>query len=350
MRKNLFIIAIITLTFSCREKVKIEHEPVIENDGHDHTHTKLGTKNFPQMPIPIDNETSVEGIALGRKLFYDKILSGDETQSCASCHQQSRAFSDKTRFSVGIDGIAGKLNASAIINVGWQSSTFWDGRATSLEEQALEPVESPIEMHLNWTDAVFRLNSYQSYRDEFKIVFGTPLITKELVVKAIAQFERNLISNQSRFDKFSSGQIELSPLEMAGYKLFLSEKAECFHCHGSPLFTDDELHNNGLDVNPDDGQFKTTSNISDKGKFRTPTLRNIELTAPYMHDGRFGTLEEVIDFYSDSVKSSSTVDPLMPNDNGGFHWTELEKLQLLSFLKTLSDTAYINNPMFSSPF
>tara|TARA_B100001778_G_scaffold223159_1_gene185040 strand:+ start:807 stop:1853 length:1047 start_codon:yes stop_codon:yes gene_type:complete len=346
MKKAVSCIVVVFFIFSCREKITIQNI----DDNHLHTHADLGTSGFPQMPIPNDNETTEEGIALGRKLFYDPILSGDETQSCASCHQQSRAFSDNKRFSVGIHGISGKLNASAIINPGWQSSVFWNGRANSLEDQALEPVENPIEMHLSWDDAVIRLKGHYDYPSEFEIAFGTKTITKELVTKALAQFERSLISNQSKFDKFLKGEIELTPLELAGYNLFLSEKAECFHCHGRPLFTDDEVHNNGLDNHPDKGHFLVTSYIHDKGKFRTPTLRNVEFTAPYMHDGRFQTLEEVINFYSDSIRTSATVDPLMPNDNGGFHWTELEKLQLISFLKTLSDTAYLNNTNFSNPF
>jgi len=346
MKKIVSFIAFALFIFSCREKIVIQNV----GDKHNHTHADLGTPGFPQMDIPEDNETSEEGIALGRKLFYDPILSGDETQSCSSCHQQSRAFSDNKRFSVGINGISGKLNASAIINAGWQSSSFWNGRANSLEEQALEPVENPIEMHLSWADAVVRLQAHDNYPSEFEKVFGVSSITKELVTKALAQFERSLISNQSKFDKFLNGEIELTPLELAGYNLFLSEKAECFHCHGRPLFTDDDLHNNGLDSYPDKGHFLVTSHIHDKGKFRTPTLRNIEFTAPYMHDGRFETLEEVVNFYSDSIKTSPTVDPLMPNDNGGFHWTKLEKFQLVAFLKTLSDTAYINNPDFSNPF
>ena len=214
----------------------------------------------------------------------------------------------------------------------------------------MEPVENPIEMHLSWQDAVVRLKGHDDYPGDFEIAFGTRFITKDLVAKALAQFERSLISNQSKFDKFMNGEIELTPLELAGYNLFLSEKAECFHCHGRPLFTDDELHNNGLDDNPDNGHFLVSSYVHDKGKFKTPTLRNIEYTAPYMHDGRFQTLEEVINFYSDSIKTSPTVDPLMPNDNGGFHWTELEKIQLISFLKTLSDTAFLNNPNFRNPF
>lgn len=345
MKKTALYTLVAVIIFSCREKIVID----TALDTHMHTHSDLSTVGFPQMRIPDDNQTSEEGIALGRKLFYDPILSGDESQSCASCHQQSRAFSDYKRFSVGIDGIAGSVNASAIINPGWQSSAFWDGRASSLEEQAQEPVENPIEMHLSWEDAVVRLNAHETYPDEFKIAFGKSTITKELTTKAIAQFERTLISNQSRFDKFLRGEAELTPLEIAGYNLFLSEKAECFHCHGRPLFTDDELHNNGLDEIPDDGHYTVSNYGPDKGHFRTPTLRNIEFTGPYMHDGRFETLEEVINFYSDSIKTSSTVDPLMPNDNGGFHWTELEKLQLVSFLKTLSDTSFINNPDFANP-
>lgn len=332
--------------FSCRERIVIEDG----SDNHTHTHADLETYGFPEMPVPGDNETTVEGIELGRKLFYDPILSGDETQSCASCHQQSRAFSDDKRFSVGIDGIAGGMNASAIINAGWQSSAFWDGRANSLEDQAEGPVENPIEMHLSWETAVDRLNLHDSYPNEFKLAFGTSKITKDLTVKAIAQFERNLISNQSRFDKFLKGESDLTPLELAGYNLFMSEKAECFHCHGKPLFTDDDIHNNGLDRVPHEGHFAVSGSDYDKGLFRTPTLRNIEFTGPYMHDGRYETLEQVINFYSDSILTSSTVDPLMPNDNGGFHWTELEKLQLVAFLKTLSDTSFINNPDYSNPF
>jgi len=346
MLKFTLYITLVVAIFSCREKIVID----TTIDNHTHTHADLAIVGFPEMPIPSDNETSLEGIQLGRKLFYDKILSGDETQSCASCHQQKRAFSDNKRFSVGIDGIAGDVNASAIINPGWQSSAFWDGRANSLEEQAAGPVENPIEMHLEWEEAIVRLNGHDSYPDEFKEAFGTSSITKDLVTKAIAQFERNLISNQSKFDKFQRGEAELNPLELAGYNLFLSEKAECFHCHGRPLFTDDELHNNGLDELPDEGHYAVSGYEPDRGTFRTPTLRNIEFTAPYMHDGRFETLEEVIDFYSDSVRTSSTVDPLMPNDNGGFHWTDLEKLQMFAFLKTLSDTTFINNPAFSNPF
>lgn len=347
MRNLITLLLIFFAIISCRDKIGTDNPA---GDQHTHTHVEISSNGFPTMLIPNNNPLSVEGIDLGRKLFYDPVLSGDSTQSCSSCHQQKHAFSDPKQFSVGIDGLSGGRNASAIINAGWQSSVFWDGRVSSLEEQALGPIPNPIEMHLDWDEAIVRLNN-SDYKDLFKLAFGDEVITKELVAMAIAQFERTLISDNAKFDKFLTDELTLSPLEAAGFNLFFSEKAECFHCHGRPLFTDDDLHNNGLDEVFDDiGQGEVTGENADRGKFRTPTLRNIEFTAPYMHDGRFNTLEEVIDFYSDSIKTSSTVDPLMPNDNGGFHWTALEKLQLVSFLKTLSDTSFISNPDFQSPY
>ena len=193
------------------------------------------------MLIPNDNQLSVEGIDLGRKLFYDPVLSRDSTQSCSSCHQQKHAFSDPKQFSVGIDGISGERNASAIINAGWQSSVFWDGRVYSLEEQALDPVPNPIEMHLGWDKAIIRLNN-SDYKDLFKSAFGEDVITKELVAMAIAQFERTLISDNAKFDKFLTGELTLSPLEAAGFNLFFSEKLECHHCHGGFNFTQSTSH------------------------------------------------------------------------------------------------------------
>lgn len=345
--KNILSIFSVLIFISCNKEV-IETPQV---HTHDHTHVIMQTNGFPSMQIPDDNPLTVEGIALGRKLFYDPILSGDSTQSCSSCHLQENAFSDPKQFSIGIDGLAGDRNASAIVNPGWLPSAFWDGRATSLEDQALGPVPNPIEMHQEWVDALVKLNADSLYSTDFKVAFGEITITKELVAMAIAQFERTLISDQSKYDLFLDDQLSLSPLEAAGFNLFFSEKAECFHCHGTPLFTDNDFHNNGLDeILTDPGYMDVTKNSADDGKFRTPTLRNIEFSAPYMHDGRFQTLEEVIDFYSEGVKTSHSIDPLMPNDKGGFHWTALEKLQLIAFLKALSDTNFINNPEFSNPW
>ena len=310
-------------------------------------------QGFPDMEIPSDNPLTVEGIQLGRRLFYDTLLSGDFTQSCSSCHNQAVAFSDNGKqFSTGIDNIEGGVNAPTIINPGWMPSAFWDGRANSLEEQALGPVENPIEMHLDWPDAIDRLDAHELYPTLFSNVFGDKPIKKEMVAKAIAQFERTFISSESDWDKYLRGEYMLSQSEAKGFEVFFTEKGDCFHCHGTILFTDNLFHNNGLDsVLTNLGLGAITENSNDNGKFKSPTLRNIEFTAPYMHDGRFSTLEEVIDFYSEGVKFSSTVDPLMKKVNqGGLHLTESEKLDLIAFLKVLSDDDFLNNPDYSSPF
>jgi len=344
MKKLIIIISLFTL-ISCENSV-VETTPI-----YTHTHLIVTTNGFPSMPVPNDNPLTTEGVALGRKLFYDPILSNDSTQSCASCHQQEYAFSDPRQFSIGIDGISGSRNASAIVNPGWLPSSFWDGRVITLEEQAEEPVSSPIEMHEDWADAVAKLQNHSTYPADFKAAFSEGKITKKLVTMAIAQFERTLISDKSKFDLYLDGSYNLTSLEAAGFNLFFTENGECFHCHGQPLFTDNDFHNNGLDaIVTDIGYEDVTGKNTDRGKFRTPTLRNIEFSAPYMHDGRFNTLEEVIDFYSDSVKVSSTLDPLMVHGTNSFNWTGLEKQQLLAFLKTLSDTSFINNPDFKNPW
>ncbi len=317
-------------------------------------------QGFPEMPIPADNPMTVEGIALGRKLFYEKMLSGDNTMSCATCHVQAPfSFTDKgTRFSTGIDGIEGNRNAMAIINLGWGHKFFWDGRAASLEEQALGPVPNPIEMHQKWTDAVAKLEADSLYPELFLKAFGICEIDSLHVAMAIAQFERTMISGNSKFDKYLRGEVGLTPSELNGFALFNVDKtqstpgADCFHCHGSAggMFTDNDFHNNGLDsVFTDLGFELTTHDINDRGKFKTPTLRNIELTAPYMHDGRFATLEEVIEHYNAGGHPSATLDPLMKNVGDGLELTPQEKTDLINFLKTLTDMDYLSNPDFSEP-
>lgn len=301
---------------------------------------------FPDINIPADNPMTVEGIELGRKLFYDPILSGDNTLSCAGCHTQNTAFSDSSRFSIGIDKIAGTRNSPTIINPVWGTSFFWDGRSKTLEEQALEPVPNPIEMHLKWSEAISKLQNHTDYPSLFTKAFGTDKISKELAAKAIAQFERTFISANSKYDKRV-----FTDSEKRGFELYFTEKADCFHCHGTVLLTDNLFHNNGLDsVFSDLGLGKRTQNPADYGKFKTPTLRNVEFSAPYMHDGRFKTLEEVVDFYSNGLKYSESIDPLMKNVfRGGIRLSESEKTDLIAFLKTFSDTEFLNNPKFSKP-
>ena len=304
--------------------------------------------------IPNNNQQTAEGVSLGKKLFFDKNLSGDLTMACANCHAPQNAFTDNTPTSDGIDGVFGTRNSMPLFNLAWNYGErfAWDGKELSLERQALEPVQNPIEMHSDWEDVVDRLQTDAEYPELFRLAFNTTTITKELTAKAIAQFERTLISANSKFDRFSLGQTTLTAQELNGLDVFLREdKGDCFHCHGTPtnpLWTDNIFHNNGLDTNFSDlGLGAVTGDTNDNGKFRSPSLRNLAYTAPYMHDGRFATLDEVIEFYSTGLKPSSTIDPLMKNIlNGGVQLSASDKAGLKAFLLSLSDPSFLTNPDF----
>ncbi|MDB2427336.1 cytochrome-c peroxidase [Flavobacteriaceae bacterium] len=306
--------------------------------------------------IPINNPLTEEGIALGKKLFFDKKLSKDNTQSCASCHNPRNSFTDSLRFSLGVDGVPGSRNSMPLFNLGWNFNDkfAWDGKELSLERQALEPVINPIEMHNSWSNVALRLQQDQEYPSMFLNAFGTERIDSTLVTKAIAQFERTLISGNAKFDQYLLGNTSLNQQELNGFTIFMSEdKGDCFHCHGgdnNPLWTDNDFHNNGLDSSFNDlGLGAVTGDLNDNGKFKSPSLRNLIYTAPYMHDGRFSTLEEVINHYSEGLLNSSTIDPLMKKVNqGGVQLTPLEKADLKAFLITLTDTDFINNPSFQN--
>ena len=304
--------------------------------------------------IPTNNPLTEEGIALGKRLFFDRRLSGDHSQSCASCHNPRNAFTDNSQFSNGIDGSVGTRNSMPLFNLAWNFSDrfAWDGKELGLEQQALEPVQNPIEMHSNWSDVALKLQQDTDYPTLFLHAFGTATIDSSLVAKAIAQFERTLISGNSKFDHYLMGSTTLSPQEMDGFDIFTREdKGDCFHCHGgenNPLWTDNGFHNNGLDaVFTDLGLGAVTGDPNDHGKFRTPSLRNLAFTAPYMHDGRFTTLDEVIDFYSEGLQNSPTIDPLMKSvDQGGVQLSSEEKASLKAFLLTLTDHGFVNHPDF----
>ena len=306
--------------------------------------------------IPTNNPLTEEGIALGKKLFFDKKLSKDNTQSCASCHNPRNSFTDSLRFSLGVDGLPGSRNSMPLFNLAWNFNDkfAWDGKELSLERQALEPVRNPIEMHSSWSNVALRLQQDQEYPTMFLNAFGTERIDSTLVTKAIAQFERTLISGNAKFDQYLLGNTSLNQQEVNGFTIFMSEdKGDCFHCHGSdnnPLWTDNNFHNNGLDTSFNDlGLGAVTGDPNDNGKFKSPSLRNLVYTAPYMHDGRFSTLEEVINHYSEGLQNSSTIDPLMKKvSQGGVQLTPLEKADLKAFLITLTDDDFINNPSFQN--
>jgi cytochrome c peroxidase len=315
----------------------------------------LSKKILPPI-IPFSNPQTVEGVALGKKLFFDPILSGDNSQSCSSCHNPVNSFTDNSQFSAGVDGVLGNRNAMPLINLAFNYDDFfaWDGSEFGLESQALEPVENPIEMHNTWEQAVQNLQATSDYPELFQRAFGNNTITKELVTKAIAQFERTLISGNSKFDRYLLGNETLTDQELNGFNVFMDEtKGDCFHCHGSnnnPLWTDNKFHNNGLDaIFSDLGLGIVTGDPSDNGKFKSPTIRNLAFTAPYMHDGRFNTLDEVINHYSEGLQNSPTIDPLMKKvAEGGIQITIEEKADLKAFLLTLSDSDFINNIAFQN--
>ncbi len=307
--------------------------------------------------IPSNNPQTEEGISLGKKLFFDPILSADNTLACAGCHSASNAFTDTTRFSDGVDGVFGRRNSMPLFNLAWNydNKFFWDGRDSGLENQAFEPVTNPIEMNTTWEAVSAKLQQHPDYPELFGAAFGSEAIDSVLVSKAIAQFERTLISANSKFDKHLLGTATLTPAEANGFNVFMDEtKGDCFHCHGSdsnPLWTDNKFHNNGLDATfTDRGLGRVTGDPADNGKFRSPSLRNLAFTAPYMHDGRFETLEDVINHYSNGLQNSPTIDPLMKKVNlGGVRLSPKEKADLKAFLLTLSDQEFIRNPDFSNP-
>ncbi len=317
---------------------------------------ELFANNILSPAIPLDNPQTLEGIALGKRLFFDPILSVDDSQSCADCHAPQNAFTDISRFSDGVDGIFGSRNSMPLFNLAWHYDErfFWDGNTFGLEHQAFIPVTDPIEMKNTWPEVEQKLQQHPTYPELFERAFGTSKIDSNLVTKAIAQFERTLISAESKFDKFLLGEAQLTPEEQNGFDVFMDEaRGDCFHCHGSdknPLWTDNQFHNNGLDETfADPGLGAVTGDPADNGKFRSPSLRNLAFTAPYMHDGRFATLEEVIDHYSEGLKNSSTIDPLMKKvAQGGVGLTVKDKADLKAFLLALSDHEFIANPNFQN--
>jgi len=312
---------------------------------------QLFEKNILAPVIPLDNPQTVEGIALGKKLFFDPILSIDNSQACANCHDPKLAFSDSDRFSNGVDGVFGNRNTMPLFNLAWNfdEKFFWDGNTFSLEHQAFIPVTDDIEMKNTWAEVERRLQQHSEYPKLFKQAFNTSLIDSILITKAIAQFERTLISANSKFDNYLLGNTTLTQEELNGFNVFMDEaKGDCFHCHGSdknPLWTDNIFHNNGLDENFNDlGLGAVTGDPADNGKFKSPSLRNLEFTGPYMHDGRFATLDDVINHYSEGLKNSSTIDPLMKKVNqGGVGLSDDDKTNLKAFLLSLSDYEFISN-------
>lgn len=317
---------------------------------------------------PVDNPSTKEGVALGKALFFEKALSLDRTISCASCHQPGKGFSNGEKVGTGIQNIRGKRNVPGLWNVGFQKLFFWDGRSKSLEEQSLHPIQDPGEMGLSLSEALSRIKSIPTYKSLFQKAFGSEEITIEKMARAIAQFERSLTAFQSKYDRYLQGTYSPTELEQKGIKLFFTHPdpfaglggirgANCGDCHlaNTLMGRQDEyfgFHNTGLSRlgSFEEGLKSITGLEADFGKFKAPPLRNIELTAPYMHDGRFKSLEEVIDHYnSDTLFSQPNLDVLIQQGTNQRFGSSLalrddEKKALLAFLKMLTDSTTTFQP------
>ncbi len=306
------------------------------------------TKRFPRVTLPEDNVPTVQGVALGRALFHDPRLSKTNKVSCASCHHRESAFADTgKRFSTGVEDQLGKRNAMPLFNLLWEPSFFWDGRAATLREQVLLPIQDAHEMNETLDGVVRKLESSSDYQARFEQAFGTKEVSEEKLALALEQFLMTLVSQDSKFDRAARGEAKLTKQEQRGLQLFVTEHdpkrnlygADCFHCHGGNLFTSHLFTNNGLDLKPADlGRFHVTGKDADRGHFKTPSLRNIALTAPYMHDGRFQSLEDVVEHYNSGVKRSPTLDPnLAKHPDAGLNLSKEDRQALVAFLHTLTD-------------
>ncbi len=361
MRSNklLLLLGVILLLASCKK----EDEPAIV--VIDTTPYILNTYDLPLPQIAEDNKLTKTGVALGRRLFYDKLLSLDQSLNCASCHQQQFAFSDTSRFSIGVEGMPGGRQSMAVVNMAWNNNEFfWDGRAHLLRDQVVKPIQDPLELNLAMATLLERLQNHPEYPNFFMAAFGSSTITEELLGLALEQFCNSIVSGDSKYDQFLAGTASLTESEERGRTLFFAEfnpgfpdisGADCAHCHAGKNFENDQYMNNALDADSDMedlGRALVTENSSDNGKFKVPTLRNVALTAPYMHDGRFQTLEEVVQHYNSDMVMSSTIDPALiyPLNNGGLQLSDQDVQDIIAFLNTLSDETLVTNPEYASPF
>lgn len=320
--------------------------------------------NTEQDNTPGNNPVTDWGATLGRVLFYDVNLSANNTISCASCHIQENGFSDPNPLSEGFDGGLTGRNSMGLSNAAFyeNGNFFWDERAGTLEEQVLLPIQDAVEMGLTLEEMVTKVSQQEYYPILFNRVFGDEEVTSNRISLALSQFVRSIVSYQSKYD-VGRAQVNdpedddfpnFSDLENLGKRVFFSNDTDCSNCHTSDHFVGDEARNNGLDaVLTDLGLGEITGRAEDNGKFKTNSLRNIELTGPYMHDGRFATLEEVVDHYDSGVQNSTTLDNRLSNRNNSpvrLNLSDEEKAALVAFMKTLTDTELIQDEKFSNPF
>jgi cytochrome c peroxidase len=291
------------------------------------------------------NEVTYDKFTLGRHLFYEPMLSVDTTISCGSCHMQVFGFTNGPSHPVshGVNGLLGKRNAPVLFNLTWHSKIMWDGGVNNLENQPIGPIQNPIEMNLSLSNALTRIAASPKYKTLFKNAYGDTVVTSVRFLKSFAQFMGLMVSYNSKYDRVKNGDDTFTASENNGYSIF---KNKCAACHSEPLFSDYTFRNNGLPVtsSQDSGRYRITLNSTDIFKFKTPSLRNLAFSAPYMHDGRFGTLSQVLGHYETGISSTINLDPLL---SSGIILSSQEKNDLLNFLSTLNDNSLFSDPRFS---
>jgi cytochrome c peroxidase len=340
---NIFLLSLI-IGFSCSVDPEIKPQLPVDNIR------QVVPEGWPNPVYTFaNNPLSENGFELGRALFYEEMLSRDNTISCGSCHQQFVAFAHADHnLSHGIDGLFGIRNAPGLFNLNWNPSFMWDGGVNHIEIQPFAPINNPVEMDGNLNDIIVKLNNSNKYKQLFKNAFGDDSINTQRIFYAITQFQGMLYSYNSKYDYYKRGEAggEMNAQELRGYNLF---QQKCSSCHKEPLFTDYAFRNNGLSVNAifqDTGRAHITGVASDRFKFKTPSLRNIALTAPYMHDGRFNTLDEVLEHYNSGIVNYGTLDA---NLQGGIILSLQERADLKAFLNTLTDYKFLSDQRFRDP-
>lgn len=339
MKKFLTIVLLSTLAIGCNTDPSFDiiqtEEPI----------TFSIPKGWPTPFYQFENNTlTQDGFKLGRRLFYDKRLSRDNTISCASCHQATAAFADYGRdLSKGVDGLLGTRSSPPIFNMNWHTSFFWDGGVNHLESQPINPIQNPVEMDDSLKNIIVKIEQDETYPKMFADAWGDPKVNSQRIFKSLAQFMGAMVSSNSKYDKVMRNEGETFTVsELSGYDIY---KNKCATCHTEPLFTDFSFRNNGIAPTAinDSGRAHITRKPEDMYKFKIPSLRNLGYTRPYMHDGRFSTLDQVLDHYATGITTSATLDPLLAN---GIQLTTQERSDLLQFLNTLNDEEFVNDERF----
>ncbi len=331
--KYYLILFISILLFSCKKEEKIEPVKIEKWEMEKPSYFPNPVYNF------VNNEQTKGRFDLGRKLFYDPLLSIDGTVSCATCHSQGHAFAGhNVKISPGVNGLLGTRNSPSITNLAWYPSFMWDGGVNHIEVFSVAPITNPVEMNETMINVVAKINANSTYKELFKTNYGIENVTDQAILRALTQYMAMIVSADSKYDKYRKGTETLSAEESEGLLLF---QTKCASCHQEPLFTNFSYKNNGLDTAfIDKGRGKITQNPNDDGKFRVPSLRNVMLTYPYMHDGRFHSIEDVLEHYNSGIKQSYTLNAELSN---GIPLTENEKAKIITFLNTLTDYSLLNN-------